>query len=410
MVIPRRNAIDEKMINCAVCNKGDFDNKVDLTCCGCMKAFHSACLPVAARTKANTSWFCQECVEKKSLRLPPSFPSGSISSPTNPPPLQTVVTQEQFKSLMDMNVQTQQTLKSLESKSQLQANKISTLERDNKAKEEDIANLRKSLEEQSKKPPPVDPNGNEEDSEDNGLAQQVQRLLESNRAILDRIENLQSNGGSGSSQEAFENVSIAMRRKEIPPLRTFSGDPREWTLFETTFNQSTLEGKYSERENADRLRRALNGRASELVMSKLMFNTEGSLIMAALKEAFGDPDKLMSLITDELLNASDIADEKSPKLVDFYVKLEAYVANVKAIGRESALNSGYVLQKLLYKLPFRYQSEWIQFKEAAQSVDLCVFKDFVHARQKYVQLEPQAVQTSSSSFRPVVSEKRGTSS
>ena len=70
-------------------------------------------------------------------------------------------------------------------------------------------------------------------------------------------------GGPSSAQ-------LAARHAISKHLPYFNGDPEEWPLFISSFKISTAVAGYSNAENLMRLQSCLNGKARELVRSKLM--------------------------------------------------------------------------------------------------------------------------------------------
>ena len=115
---------------------------------------------------------------------------------------------------------------------------------------------------------------------------QLKMLEEQQRAHQDFIERkykILSQLGEGAPPPQSSNVfhssfafggpssaQLAARHAISKHLPYFNGDPEEWPLFISSFKISTAVAGYSNAENLMRLQSCLNGKARELVRSKLM--------------------------------------------------------------------------------------------------------------------------------------------
>lgn len=98
---------------------------------------------------------------------------------------------------------------------------------------------------------------------------------------------------SGADNEVIGQLAAVMGRKHLTKLPTFAGDEKEWAYFEVVFNRTTVEGRYTEADNAARLREALRQPALTLVQSQLMYSTSASEVMDSLRAFYGRPEKMI---------------------------------------------------------------------------------------------------------------------
>ncbi|XP_055847134.1 uncharacterized protein LOC129912762 [Episyrphus balteatus] len=185
-----------------------------------------------------------------------------------------------------------------------------------------------------------------------------------------------------------------LNRSNVQELPSFSGEnKREWPYFEEVFKSTTIEGRYSSKENVARLRKALKGEAYQLVSDRLKYSADANAIMDSLRTMFGRYDVLVHDLTTDLLNLPKLSSRADPNLRVWAVKLNGFVADIKSMNREGDLRNGYVLTNLASRLgPGLYQ-EWQRTKSISTSdVTFEHFAEFLTG--KLIDLPPELAKTS----------------
>ncbi|XP_049294095.1 uncharacterized protein LOC125769418 [Anopheles funestus] len=143
-----------------------------------------------------------------------------------------------------------------------------------------------------------------------------------------------------------------LRRQSLMQLPKFGGDPKEWTNFKQTFDKTNEEGKFTDLENLNRLRQALNGDALRHVQQLMMESKNVGEIIKRLEEKFGGTD----LIYLELLNGLQRLKKDSKNIVvDLINALENLVHTITLMEEPSYLSDHRLVLDLTSKLPYNIQ-------------------------------------------------------
>ncbi|XP_055910847.1 uncharacterized protein LOC129945212 [Eupeodes corollae] len=200
------------------------------------------------------------------------------------------------------------------------------------------------------------------------------------------IENFSFPSTSIQGQEMATLLTI-LNRNNVQELPTFSGENRrEWPHFEEVFKSTTIEGKFSDKENVSRLRKALKGEAYQLVCDRLKYSSDADAIMNSLRAIFGRCDVLVHDLTTDLLNLPKLASKSDPKIRLWAVKVNGYVADVRSMNREEDLTNGYVMTNLACKLGAGLYQEWQKKKAGFFNANFVQFAEFLN--EKVIDLPP----------------------
>lgn len=173
---------------------------------------------------------------------------------------------------------------------------------------------------------------------------------------------------------------VSMHRQYIQKLPKFDGDIRDWAYFESVFNDTTAQGKFNERENVGRLREALTGQAKKIVLGEVMFSTNASDIMTTLRKTFGDARTLIATLAKELMETPVMKSDFDKGLLDFTSNVNAYCANIKALGKTryaGDLTNELLLTTLAQKLCPSHRTRWERRRQQNSSSDIRDFKEFL---------------------------------
>lgn len=209
--------------------------------------------------------------------------------------------------------------------------------------------------------------------------------------------------GDRRQESSVDKLAVTMSRRYLTKLPEFDGESvKKWPYFESVFESTTLQGRFSETDNINRLREALKGKAERVVKSHLMFPISATEIMNELREAFGKPDQILRELTMDLLKVSPMRSQIDVNLRSFSTELRNYVASLIKMNLSSALENVFVLVQLEEKLHHGHRREWIahklQHESSGKVVTIRTFAEFVRARAK--ELPPEHSSRSDVSAQP----------
>ncbi|XP_055836519.1 uncharacterized protein LOC129905140 [Episyrphus balteatus] len=185
-----------------------------------------------------------------------------------------------------------------------------------------------------------------------------------------------------------------LNRNNVQELPSFSGEnKREWPYFEEVYKSTTIEGRYSDKENVARLRKALKGEAYHMVSDRLKYSSDADAIMDSLRTMFGRSGVLVHDLTAELLNLPKLSSKCDPKLRIWAVKVNGFVADLKSMNKEEDLTNGYVLTCLASRLGASLYQEWQKRKSGLLNVSIQQFAEFL--TEKVIDLPPDLLRVGS---------------
>ncbi|XP_073831625.1 uncharacterized protein [Musca autumnalis] len=142
--------------------------------------------------------------------------------------------------------------------------------------------------------------------------------------------------------------------KELPP---FNGDPEEWPIFISSYENSTSIGGYSNAENLIRLQQCLKGRAREMVRNKLLLPQMVPEIIDTLRMYFGRPELILDRMIDKARQMPPPKD-KLEAIIDFAMCVRNICSTIEACQLEAHLNNPMLVRELLDKLSNNYKLQW----------------------------------------------------
>lgn len=148
--------------------------------------------------------------------------------------------------------------------------------------------------------------------------------------------------------------------KELPE---FEGNPLDWVHFLDSYRASTNLCGFSERENIERLRKALRGKARDAVRTLFATTTRADKIIETLELNFGSKHIVASKLIRDMENIPRLA-SRELNLAQFADRLHNSLVALKSINMEGHLYNPDLLNKVASKLPesimfayYRYPSQ-----------------------------------------------------
>ncbi|XP_062715911.1 uncharacterized protein LOC134291768 [Aedes albopictus] len=162
--------------------------------------------------------------------------------------------------------------------------------------------------------------------------------------------------------------------KELP---IFSGDPVEWPLFVSCYQNTTQLCGFSNGENLMRLQRSLKGNALEAVRSLLLEPSSVPLIISTLQTLFGRPDLIINSLIHKVRATPSPKLDKLESLISFGLACQNLCGHLRAAGQQAHFSNPALLQELVNKLPANIKLDWALFKQKCPVVDLGTFGDYM---------------------------------
>lgn len=196
---------------------------------------------------------------------------------------------------------------------------------------------------------------------------------------------------------AVEHLATTMRRQFIATLPEFDGDLKGWPMFEATYKRTTIDGGFNDRENIERLSKALKGDAKDAVANVLMFSNDASKVMKQLRKMYGQPERVIVGLMNEIMAMKAPRDQPEHKLSQFAVKIKNFVASAKAMELDYELDNEYVLSKLAEKIHPSAYREWTKIRLREPDANIERFADFLMERVRQTPPAPVSRPTEQSS-------------
>ncbi|XP_062542335.1 uncharacterized protein LOC134210303 [Armigeres subalbatus] len=162
--------------------------------------------------------------------------------------------------------------------------------------------------------------------------------------------------------------------KELP---TFGGNPEDWPIFISNFEQSTATCGYSEAENLVRLQRCLKGHALESVRSRLLLPGSVPHVIQTLRTLYGRPELLIRTLMTKIRQVPAPTHDRMEKLIQFGLSVQNLVDHIKAANQLNHLSNPALMQELVEKLPGSMRLDWAIYKNKNQPATLETFGDYM---------------------------------
>ncbi|XP_058817796.1 uncharacterized protein LOC131681103 [Topomyia yanbarensis] len=170
---------------------------------------------------------------------------------------------------------------------------------------------------------------------------------------------------------------IAARHVMPRDLPTFSGNPEEWPLFISQYNNTTLACGYSNAENLVRLQRCLKGHALESMRCSLLVPDTVPQVIDDLRMLYGRPALLVEMLLRKVRSIPAPRSDKLEMLIDFGMAVNNLCRHLEAIEQKSHLTNPMLLQELEDKLPADIRLQWALRKGTMSGADLLHLNDFL---------------------------------
>ncbi|XP_055622225.1 uncharacterized protein LOC129765813 [Toxorhynchites rutilus septentrionalis] len=179
------------------------------------------------------------------------------------------------------------------------------------------------------------------------------------------------------STQTLSQAQIAARQVLGKDLPNFSGNPEDWPVFISNYEQSTATCGYSDAENLVRLQRCLKGNALDSVRSRLLLPASVPHVVQTLRILFGRPDLIIRSLINRIHQLPPPKYERLETLMHFGLAVQNLVDHLKAAGQHNHLSNPVLLQELVEKLPGSLRLDWAIYKNQHQPTTLGVFGDFM---------------------------------
>lgn len=194
---------------------------------------------------------------------------------------------------------------------------------------------------------------------------------------------------------------LAARQVLPRDLPAFYGDPADWPIFISSYNNSTAACGFSNVENLARLQRCLKGSAYESVKSRLLLPESVPQVLTTLQLLYGRPELLVHVLLDKVRTVPAPKAERLDTLIDFGLAVQSLCDHLEAAKQEAHLSNPSLLMELVEKLPAHVKLEWAGYMQQCQVVDLKTFGNFM----SNVVVSASKVTLYSGAFRNSASEK-----
>nr|XP_044248645.1 uncharacterized protein LOC108069676 [Drosophila takahashii] len=175
------------------------------------------------------------------------------------------------------------------------------------------------------------------------------------------------NNGCSTPHQPVEPQLITTRqaafRQMVPrELPSFSGDPKEWPIFFSSFESSTKMACYSNEENMIRLQKALKGKALDAVRDCLLFPDTLPDVMRTLRMYFGRPEHILKVVVDNMRRMPAPKGQLEP-LIELAFAVKNMCATMKASNMLAHLNNPTLLQEIVEKLGPEMMLNWALYSK-----------------------------------------------
>ena len=176
-------------------------------------------------------------------------------------------------------------------------------------------------------------------------------------------------------------------------LSAFDGTPAEWPAFISEYKECTELCKFSDRENLQRLRKALKDKAKEVVQSLLNAPENVTKIIETLEQRFGRPAYIMHELIMKAKSLPTLTDDKPEMFLDFATAIQNLVTTAKSLKCKEHLCNPQLLMDLVSKLPNHLKFDWGMSAASKSSPSLEDFGEWASMKAKAVSISPSRILT-----------------
>lgn len=418
--------------SCTFCTDPDDGNMV--TCSKCLNSYHSNCCNVEADVDI-FMWTCQKCKQNATHNLNFQLPTIDLCVEEDPTPQQqpsstlaSLSTSLPSNGRMDINARKKLQLQQLEEEMKLKeeflrrkyellaaelpevvdnvrpvniSNEFSTInipqcvqncQQNKHISRQVIGNtahcscefLAQTQTLHSFSPPHISTiNHNRNDQTVNipNINNQNKKMTGCQQAFcLENTNNTSNTNYNNNCESHYKDVTttqLIARQCISRDLPSFNGDPREWPIFISAFEQSTHVAGYTNEENLVRLQKCLHGKARDAVRNCLMLPDMVPDIIRTLKMYFGRPQCVIKSLIDDVRKIT-IKCGKLETLIEFAFAVKNVYATIRASRLDEYLINPTLLQELVEKLPPDTVLQWAMYSKDILRPNLKDFSDWLY--------------------------------
>ncbi|XP_044572580.1 uncharacterized protein LOC123257464 [Drosophila ananassae] len=172
-------------------------------------------------------------------------------------------------------------------------------------------------------------------------------------------------------------AQLAARQVLPADLPPFSGNPEEWPMFISMYENSCAVAGFSNAENMLRLQKCLKGKAYELVRDKLLIPTLVPEVISTLKTFFGRPEQILDRLIDRIRKIN-VHKDKLETLIDFAMAVRNACATMEACRLHRHMVNPMLLQELVDKLPTHHKLSWAMHQRCDSIPIIQSFSDWLY--------------------------------
>lgn len=159
---------------------------------------------------------------------------------------------------------------------------------------------------------------------------------------------------------------VAARHIISKELLPFDGNPEDWPLFISSYENSTRTGGFSDDENLMRLQRCLKGKARDAVRYKLLLPSAVNDVIQTLRLLYGRPELIVSTLIQRVRNEPAIKADKLDTLIPFALSVQNLCSTIDASGLVAHMQNPMLLQEIIEKLPAQLKLNWAMHAQLVQ--------------------------------------------
>ncbi|XP_062699293.1 uncharacterized protein LOC134284458 [Aedes albopictus] len=187
---------------------------------------------------------------------------------------------------------------------------------------------------------------------------------------MNLLEHIEQPGALSSQQIAARQVV----GKDLPP---FGGNPADWPMFISSFEQSTVACGYSNAENLVRLQRCLTGHARDAVRCRLLLPANVPQVINTLRTLYGRPELLIRSLHETIRRTPGPRHDRPESILEFGLAVQNFVDHLQAANQEEHLANPMLMQELVEKLPGPMRMDWATFKNLQPRATVLTFGKFM---------------------------------